>query len=84
MLNEFKNYLLNKNYKPSTAEDYQGRIERLCKKEQFSLEHLAQNIKDILPLYEITGKKASYGKRSHTSVRQVLRRFNSFLMEGAN
>ena len=83
MLNEFKNYLLNKNYKPSTAEDYQGRIERLCKKEQFSLEHLAQNIKDILPLYEITGKKASYGKRSHTSVRQALRRFNAFLMEGA-
>ena len=53
MLNEFKNYLLNKNYKTSTAEDYQGRIERLCRKENFSLEHLAQNIKDILPLYEV-------------------------------
>lgn len=84
MLNEFKNYLLNKNYEPSTAEDYQGRIERLCKKEQFSLEHLSQNIKEILPLYEVAGKKASYGKRSHTSVRQALRRFNLFLMEGAN
>ena len=67
MLNEFKNYLLNKNYKPSTAEDYQGRIERLCRKEQFSLEHLSQNIKEILPLYEIAGKKASYGKRSYQS-----------------
>ena len=24
MLNEFKNWLLNRNYKPSTALDYQG------------------------------------------------------------
>ncbi len=37
MLNEFKNWLLNRNYKPSTALDYQGRIVRLCRKEAIIL-----------------------------------------------
>ena len=79
MLNEFKNWLLNRNYKPSTALDYQGRIERLCRKEAITL----------LPEYEIAGAKSSYGKRSHTSVRQALRNFKMFvsmvsLQESAN
>ncbi len=38
-----------------------------------------QNPTPILPQYEITGEKSSYGKRSHTSVRQALRRFKMFL-----
>ena len=42
MLNEFKNWLLNRNYKPSTALDYQGRIERLCRKEAITLDFLAK------------------------------------------
>ena len=89
MLNEFKNWLLNRNYKPSTAEDYQGRIERLCRKEAITLEFLAKNIVTILPEYEIAGAKSSYGKRSHTSVRQALRNFKMFvsmvkLQESAN
>lgn len=79
MLNEFKNWLLNRNYKPSTALDYQGRIERLCRKEGYTLAHLVENISSILPQYEITGEKSSYGKRSHTSVRQALRKFKMFL-----
>ena len=89
MLNEFKNWLLNRNYKPSTAEDYQGRIERLCRKEAITLDFLAKNISTILPEYEITGSKSSYGRRSHTSVRQALRNFKMFvsmvnLQESAN
>ena len=89
MLNEFKNWLLNRNYKPSTALDYQGRIERLCRKEAITLEFLAKNIVTILPEYEIAGAKSSYGKRSHTSVRQALRNFKMFvsmvnLQESAN
>ena len=47
MLNEFKNWLLNRNYKTSTALDYQGRIERLCRKEAITLEFLAKNIVTI-------------------------------------
>ena len=48
MLNEFKNWLLNRNYKPSTALDYQGRIERLCRKEAITLDFLAKNIASFL------------------------------------
>lgn len=84
MLNSFKNWLLENNYKPSTALDYEMRIERLCRNEAITLEHLAQNIAEILPLYENTGEKSSYGKRSHTSVKQALRRFKTFLTERAN
>jgi len=81
--------LLNRNYKPSTALDYQGRIERLCRKEAITLDFLAKNIATILPEYEIAGAKSSYGKRSHTSVRQALRNFKMFvsmvsLQESAN
>ena len=79
MLKNFENWLLQNNYKPTTATDYMGRIERLCRKEEFTLAHLVENISSILPQYEITGEKSSYGKRSHTSVRQALRRFKMFL-----
>jgi len=78
MLNKFKNWLLEKHYSPLTSEDYKTRIERLCRKESFSLEQLVKHIKEILPLYERSGKRESYGCRSHTSVRQALRRFNAF------
>ena len=79
MLKNFENWLLQNNYKPTTAADYMGRIERLCRNEQFTLAHLVENITSILPQYEITGEKSSYGKRSHTSVRQALRKFKMFL-----
>lgn len=79
MLKQFENWLLEQNYKPTTASDYHGRIERLCRKEEFTLAYLMENITSILPEYETTGEKSSYGKRSHTSVRQALRRFKMFL-----
>lgn len=79
MLKNFENWLLQNNYKPTTAADYMGRIKRLCRNEQFTLAHLVENIASILPQYETAGKKSSYGKRSHTSVRQALRKFKMFL-----
>ena len=79
MLKNFENWLLKNHYKPNTAADYMGRIERLCRKEEFTLAYLIENIASILPQYEITGEKSSYGKRSHASVRQALRRFKMFL-----
>ena len=82
MLNNFKTYLLNQNYKPLTAEDYKGRIERLCQKENISVETLVKNLSKIIPDYEKTGKKSSYGRRSHSSVLNALRRFSEFLAEG--
>ena len=82
MLKKFKNWLIENNYKINTAKDYQGRIERLCKQENITLENLVANINSILPIYEV-GEKYDYGNRSHTSVKQALRRFNKFLMQEA-
>ena len=79
MLKNFENWLLENKYSVLTAADYMGRVERLCRKEEFTLAYLVENIASILPQYEITGEKSSYGKRSHTSVRQALRRFKMFL-----
>ena len=79
MLKNFENWLLENKYSALTAADYMGRIERLCRKEEFTLAYLMENIASILPEYESSGKKSSYGKRSHTSVRQALRRFKMFL-----
>ena len=79
MLKNFENWLLEQNYSASTSADYMGRIQRLCRKEEFTLAYLVENLSSILPQYETTGEKSSYGKRSHTSVRQALRRFKMFL-----
>ena len=79
MLKNFENWLLENKYSALTAADYMGRVERLCRKEGYTLAHLVENISSILPQYETTGEKSSYGKRSHTSVRQALRRFKMFL-----
>lgn len=79
MLKNFENWLLEQKYSALTAADYMGRIERLCRKEEFTLAYLMENIASILPKYESSGKKSSYGKRSHTSVRQALRKFKMFL-----
>ena len=55
MLKNFENWLLENHYKPTTAADYMGRIERLCRNEQFTLAHLVENIASILPQYETAG-----------------------------
>ena len=79
MLKLFENWLLNQNYSPTTAFDYKGRIDRLCRAEHFTLDYLMKNIVSILPEYEDSGEKYHIGRRSHTSVKQALRRFYSFL-----
>lgn len=81
MQKEFESWLLEKNYRPTTSVDYPARLERLCRKEKISYEHLAQHLAEIMPQYETTGKKSSYGKRSHSSVLNALRRFAEFLSE---
>ena len=81
MQKQFEQYLQAKNYRPTTSIDYPARLERLCRKEKFSYEHLAQHLAEIMPQYEKTGKKSSYGKRSHSSVINALRRFAEFLSE---
>ena len=79
MLKNFENWLLEQKYSALTSADYMGRVERLCRKEGYTLAHLVENISSILPQYETAGEKSSYGKRSHTSVRQALRKFQMFI-----
>ena len=81
MQKQFEQYLQSKNYKPTTSIDYPARLERLCRKEKISYEYLAGHLNEIMPQYERTGKKSSYGKRSHSSVINALRRFAEFLSE---
>lgn len=81
MQKQFEEYLLAKNYRPTTSTDYPARLERLCRKEKISYEHLAQHIYEIMPQYENTGKKSSYGKRSRSSVINALHRFAEFLSD---
>lgn len=56
MLKNFENWLLEQNYSASTSADYMGRIERLCRKEEFTLAYLVENLSSILPQYETTGE----------------------------
>ena len=81
MQKQFEQYLQAKNYSNLTSIDYLARLERLCRKEKISYEHLAQHLAEIMPQYERTGNKSSYGKRSHSSVINALRRFAEFLSE---
>lgn len=77
----FEAWLLDNNYKPTTAVDYTNRVRLVCEREKISYEHLAQHLNEIMPQYEKTGKKSSYGKRSHSSVINALGRFTEFLSE---
>lgn len=79
MLNDFRTWLLIQNYTPNTATDYAGRIERLCQKENISLETLIKKFSKIMPDYEKNGSKHAYGRRSHCSVLNALRQFKKFI-----
>ena len=73
-------YGMHKNVNFSTAIAVDNDVHAAETFKKNTLSHLVENIALILPEYEINGKKSSYGKRSHTSVRQALRRFKMFLI----
>ena len=75
MQKQFEQYLLAKNYSPLTSVDYPSRLDRLCRKEKISYEHLAQHLPEIMPQYDKTGQNSSYAKTSHYSVWSALADF---------
>ncbi|MBR1601081.1 MAG: hypothetical protein IJ677_05830 [Alphaproteobacteria bacterium] len=77
----FEAWLLDNNYKPTTAVDYPNRLRLLCAREKISYEYLAKHLLEIIPQYDKMGKNSSYGHRSHSSVINALRRFAEFLSE---
>ncbi|WP_418894713.1 hypothetical protein [Limibacterium fermenti] len=85
MLDKFKKYLIEKGYKlttpsgnPSTVYDYVNRVRQVCNRENISEETLAQNINLYVKKYDINGQEAEFGKQSHYSVINALKRFEEF------
>lgn len=83
---EFEKFLIDSGYKqftpsgkPSTVYTYLKSIRRVCDWEGVTIEQLAKNIKDVLPKYDIGGEKEDFGKLSHSSVINALKRFSEFV-----
>lgn len=86
MKKQFEEYLISKGYKqttpsgnPSTVYDYIKRVDKICQWEDVSWQQLANDIDEILPQYDIGGKKEDLGKKSHNAVINALRRFSEFI-----
>ena len=44
MLKNFENWFLEQKYSALTAADYTGRIERLCRNNKYTMEHLIKHL----------------------------------------
>lgn len=88
VLDEFEEYLIKKRYKEytlngdkSTTYDYSHiRIPFVLKEEKISIEKLMMDIDYYVSIYDIGGKKEKFGKKSHRSVINALKRFHEFLL----
>ena len=88
MLKQFENWMINRGYKafsvngsPSTAIDYPWRISKICQREGYTLEQLAQNINHVLKEHEFGGEKYNtVGVKSHESYLNALRQFRKFIL----
>jgi len=86
MLENYKDFLVQRGYseytpsgKPSTAYDYMKRIQRICDRENISVNRLAENISSYLDKYGPTGNESEFGKKSHNAYINALRRFAEFV-----
>lgn len=85
MLEKFKNFLIKQGYSeftpsgnPSTAHDYTKRVKKICERETISVKEMADNIEFYIDKYGPTGNESEFGKRSHNSFINALRRFGEF------
>jgi len=86
MLENFKAYLIEQGYStitpsgnPSTVYDYMRRVEKIRERENITLKELSENISFYVEKYGPTGKESEFGKRSHNSFINGLKRFEDFL-----
>jgi len=87
ILNKFEKYLIEQGYSqvtpsghPSTTYDYaKSRIPKICEKEKISVEQLASNIKHYVEKYDDGGSESKFGKKSHNSFINALKRFEEFI-----
>jgi len=87
MLDKFEKYLAKRGYsevtpsgQPSTTYDYaKSRIPKICKREGISVEQLAGNIRHYVEKYDDGGSESEFGKKSHNSFINALKRFEEFV-----
>ncbi len=88
MLEKFQNYLIKQGYseftpsgKPSTVYDYEKRIKRICEREGISINQLADKIDVYVKKYDTFGSEEEFGKGSHSSFINALKKFEEFMKE---
>lgn len=86
MKEQFKAYLTKQGYSlttpagnPSTVYDYAKRVDKVCEWENTTWTGLADNINNIVSLYDIGGTKEEYGLKSNRAVINALKRLQEFL-----
>jgi len=87
MLDKFEKYLIEQGYKeftpsgrPSTTYDYsKSRIPKICEREGISVEQLASNIRYYVEKYDDGGSESKFGKKSHNSFINALKKFEEFI-----
>ena len=82
MKKAFENYLIDLGYKqftprglPSTVYAYSKSIEQVLAWENLTWQQLAMHITSICNMYDIGGLREEFGKLSHNTVINALRRF---------
>ena len=85
MLKKYKIFLIQRGYKeytpsgnPSTVYDYIKRVKKICEREKITINQLAGGISDYVKKYDTSGSEEAFGKRSHNSVINALKRFEEF------
>lgn len=85
MLENFRKYLIQQGYSeftpsgnPSTVYDYGKRVNKICDRENISLNKLASNIGNYVEKYD-SGEEKEFGSRSHNAYINALKRFKEFM-----
>ncbi|MGZ0016916.1 hypothetical protein [Yeosuana sp. AK3] len=86
MLETFKKYLIQQGYSkytpsgnPSTVYDYAKRIQKICERENITIDKLTGNISFYVVRYDSYGDESEFGKKSHYAYINALKRFNEFI-----
>jgi len=61
--------------------DYVTGVKNIFKREEISIDQLADNIGVCVKKYDIFGSDAEFGKRSHNAFISALKRFEEFVLK---
>ena len=79
MLEQYKKYLIDKNYKPNTIKAYANSVEKICKEENITPLTLSNNIKHYVRIYDKGWPKEKLGNIGHDTWINALKRFQEFV-----